>query len=166
MTDGEFGQNALITLGASALEVSQQPPAFRHKDQQSPSRRMVFLMCLEVLCQFRDTRCQQCDLDFRRPGVGLMGLVPGDYLPFCFSRQCHLKGYYSCSFSLLVCIRAMVAQHKGRSVETDRWAARFGLNPHYSASDYSGSVMEPAVMELAVAQKSHHRRFNPSSGST
>jgi hypothetical protein len=36
-------------------------------------------------------------LHFRRPGVGLVGLVPGYDLPFCFSRQCHLKGCYSYS---------------------------------------------------------------------
>src|SRR5450432_1959779 len=39
-----------------------------------------------------------------------MGLVPDNYLPFCFSRQCHLKGYYSCSSLLLVYIRASVTQ--------------------------------------------------------
>jgi hypothetical protein len=52
-------------------------------------------------------------LHFRRPGVGLVGLVPGYDLPFCFSRQCHLKGCYSCSSLYSFCINASVTQSRG-----------------------------------------------------
>ena len=31
---------------------------------------MIFLMCLEVLCEAVDTFCQECDLHFWRASIG------------------------------------------------------------------------------------------------
>ena len=66
---------------------------------------MILAMSLKVLCQFRDARTQQSDLNFGRACVGFVNLIPSYYLPLCFSRQCHLKGYYSCSSLFLASIR-------------------------------------------------------------
>ena len=97
VADRELDQNAFVTLRAAVFDVCQQPAALRYKAQQASPRRMIFFMCLKVFRQLSDTRAQKRDLHFRRPGVGLVDLVPGYDLPFCFSRQCHLKGCYSCS---------------------------------------------------------------------
>ncbi|HEX4133586.1 MAG TPA: hypothetical protein VHY84_03110 [Bryobacteraceae bacterium] len=67
-------------------------------------------MSFEVLSQLNDTIRQQCDLHFRRPGVGFMILIPGYNLPLCFCHQCHLKGYYSLSSLFSFNINASVTQ--------------------------------------------------------
>ena len=113
VADRELNENALVSLRAAVFDIRQQPAALRHKAQQASPRRMIFFVCLKVFGQLSDTRAQNCDLHFRRPGVGLVGLVPGYDLPFCFSRQCHLKGCYSCSSLYSFCINASVTQSRG-----------------------------------------------------
>ena len=77
VADRELNENALVSLRAAVFDVRQQPAALRHKAQQASPRRMIFFMRLKVFGQLSDTRAQNCDLHFRRPGVGLVGLVPG-----------------------------------------------------------------------------------------
>jgi hypothetical protein len=48
-------------------------------------------MSFEMLSQLKDTIRQQSDLHFRRPGVRLVRLIPGNNLPLFFCHQCHLK---------------------------------------------------------------------------
>ncbi|MCU1327049.1 MAG: hypothetical protein JWN34_2419 [Bryobacterales bacterium] len=65
---------------------------------------MILAMSFKVLCQLKNTSAQQSDLYFWRTRVGFVNLIPNYDQPFCFSRQCHLKGYYSCSSLLLASI--------------------------------------------------------------
>jgi hypothetical protein len=126
VADRELNQNALISLRAAVFDIRQQSAALRYKAQQAPPRRMIFFVCLKVFGQLSDTRAQNCDLHFRRPGVGLVGLVPGYDLPFCFSRQCHLKGCYSCSSLYSICINASVTQSGAvRGCLTSRSPSRY-----------------------------------------
>jgi hypothetical protein len=54
---------------------------------------VILLVSFEVsvcsLGQMHNPIRQQRDLHFRRTGVRLVGLVPGDNLPFFFCRQSH-----------------------------------------------------------------------------
>src|SRR5215472_12677430 len=112
MTDRELLKDALVSLRAAVFDICQQPAALRHEDQQPPPRRMIFMVCLEMLRQLSDACAQKGDLHFRRPGVRLVSLIPGNNLPFRFSRQCHLKGCYSCSLFTRLSINASVTQDR------------------------------------------------------
>src|ERR1035438_4685905 len=50
---------------------------------------MILFVRLEMLREQRDPLTQQGNLHFWRPRVGLVALISGKYLPFCFDRQCH-----------------------------------------------------------------------------
>jgi hypothetical protein len=91
VADRKFLKDTLVTLRTIDLEISQQSPALCHEAQQAPARRVILLMSFEMLSELNDTVCQQRDLHFRRPGIGLVVLIPGYNLPLCFCHQCHLK---------------------------------------------------------------------------
>src|SRR5262249_19098550 len=63
-----------------AVQVLQQPTATADQEQQAPAAVVVVLVQLEVLGEIVDPPRQQCDLDFRRTGVTLIGRVLGDDL--------------------------------------------------------------------------------------
>ncbi len=104
MADRKLRQDTLVTFRAGVLKVSQQPTTLRDQSQKTPARGMILAMSFKVLRELQDTSAQQCDLYFGRACVGFVNLVPNNNLPLCFSRQCHLKGYYSCSSLLLASI--------------------------------------------------------------
>src|SRR6185312_2414566 len=89
VADGEPGKDCFVTVRIVHLQIGQQPAALRHKAQEAPARRMVLVMCFEMLCKLSDTAAQQRDLNLRRTGIGLVNLVANDDLSLCFSRQCH-----------------------------------------------------------------------------
>ena len=55
-----------------------------------------FLMRLEMLRERANPLAQDCNLYFRRPGIGLVALIAGKNLPLCFNCQCHSKGDTPC----------------------------------------------------------------------
>jgi len=109
VADREFGEHTLVTLRRVDLQIGQQTPALGNQDQQTPARRVIFLVCLEMLGQLQDTSTQQRNLHFRRPCVRLMYLVSGDNLPFCFCCQCHL-GVATPIFSFSIYLNASLTQ--------------------------------------------------------
>src|SRR5580693_3698581 len=87
---------------------------------------MIFLMSFEMLSELNDTICQQRDLHFRRPGVGLVVLIPGYYLPLCFCHQCHLKvatPFHLSAVSFLVLYQRQCNTHDGSAFSSSPGAS-------------------------------------------
>src|SRR5581483_10612315 len=82
-------QICLVTLWIRITQVSQKPATLGDQCQQAFAGAVVVLVRLEMLRQHRDTRAQQGNLYFWRPGVGFVALICGKNLPLCFNRQCH-----------------------------------------------------------------------------
>src|ERR1700730_13764239 len=73
---------------------------------------MVLLVRLEMLLQVAQTRAQQGNLYFWRPGVGFVALICVENLLPCFNRQCHSKGNTPCL--LLISFDTYTEYHKAR----------------------------------------------------
>src|ERR1051326_6285199 len=94
--NAEFLKDRFVTFWAGIFQIRQKPTPLGHHDQQTSSRGMVLLVRLEMLRKLGETFAQQSNLNFRRSGVGLMGLIPCENLPFRFDRQCHSRGVAPC----------------------------------------------------------------------
>jgi hypothetical protein len=66
---------------------------------------MILLVRLEMLGQLRNACTQQSNLNFWRPGVGFVGLIPGENLPFNFYRQRHSRVTAPCLLFISIWIR-------------------------------------------------------------
>jgi hypothetical protein len=65
LADTEFSDYVTITVGIVCLQVIQQAAAFTYQHQQTTTRRVILLVCFEMLGQFANTLTQNRDLDFR-----------------------------------------------------------------------------------------------------
>ena len=63
----------VIAFNVRTLQVIQQTPSLRDHFQQAAPRMIVLLVSLEMLSQLVNSLTQQCYLNLRRTGVGLMG---------------------------------------------------------------------------------------------
>ena len=60
------------------LQVRQQPATPTHHGQQPAAAVVIVLVCLEVIREFVDSACQNCNLNFRATGVARLGAEFGD----------------------------------------------------------------------------------------
>src|SRR5581483_5506752 len=89
--DAEALDQSLVTFGAAALQVIQQPAPSRDHRKQSPAGMIVLLVRLEVIPELEYTLAQDCDLNLWRAAVVLVGAILRDYVFSNFSRQCHSR---------------------------------------------------------------------------
>ena len=68
-----FDRRAIL-VDVAALEVVEEAAALAYHAQESPARMVVLDVRLEVVGEAVDVRCQQRNLDFRRPGVAVVPL--------------------------------------------------------------------------------------------
>src|SRR6185436_483343 len=81
----------LLILGRlGGLQVVEELAALVHELHQPATRRMVTLVCAEVVAETVDTLGEQGDLDFRRAGVVGGATELRDYTGFLFSGERHL----------------------------------------------------------------------------
>src|SRR5450432_944700 len=75
---------------------------------------MILFVRLEMLLQVTQTRTQQGNLYFWRPGVGFVALICVENLPPCFNRQCHSRGDAPCLLLISFGYGYSLAQGKPR----------------------------------------------------
>lgn len=75
LADAEFPDNRFVTLGIVFLKVVEQTTPFADQHEKPAPGGVVFLVRLEMIRQLTNTFAQNRDLDFRAPGVGLVGTV-------------------------------------------------------------------------------------------
>jgi len=75
LADAEFPDNGFVTLGIVFFEVIQQATPLADQHEKSTPGSVVFLVRLEMLRQLTNAFAQKRDLNFRTPGVGLVGTV-------------------------------------------------------------------------------------------
>ena len=81
----------LISLGADALQILQEPPAPGNHGKQTSARVVVLLVSLKVLGKLSDPLTQDRDLHFGRTRVCLVDPVLPDHPALNVCRQCHLE---------------------------------------------------------------------------
>ena len=100
LTDAKLGDNGAVTLDVLLSDIVQQTTTLTDELEQTHAAVVVLLVHLQVLGELVDALGEDGDLDLRRTGVGLVGLVVdddssllvlGDHdntLPFGFTRPC------------------------------------------------------------------------------
>lgn len=78
LSDAQFCDNGAVSLDIRLNQVAQQVPAFADHLQKTTAGVVVVLIRLQVFRQRVDPAGQDRDLDFRRTGVALVGLVGVD----------------------------------------------------------------------------------------
>ena len=68
--DAQLQKNRFVALWARIAQVSQKSSTLGNQGQQPFAGAMILLVRLEMLRQSRDTRAQQGNLYFWRPGIG------------------------------------------------------------------------------------------------
>ena len=95
--DSQFGNHFAISLDVVPSQVIEQAAALADNLQQAAPGRMIFLVCLEMLGQVRDSFAQNCNLNFRGPRIG--GMDRYWVMMFPFFSFVKLIRYRSISFS-------------------------------------------------------------------
>src|SRR5438093_7248414 len=78
LADVEAFDQVRVTLRVLAFQVVEEPAAASHEHQQAAAGVMIFGVCLEMFGQVVDAFAQECDLNFWRAGVAVVGLVRAD----------------------------------------------------------------------------------------
>jgi hypothetical protein len=78
-----------IALDIRVLQIVEQPAALADEFEQPTTRVVVFLMCLKMLRQIRDSLTEQCDLDLRGSRVFFVQAVLVNDALFCADREWH-----------------------------------------------------------------------------
>ena len=98
LTDAKLGNDSTITLDVVLGDIVQQTTTLTDELEQAHAAVVVLLVHLQMLGELVDALGQDGDLDLRRAGVGLVGLVVGNdgsllvlgnhgiTLPFGFTR--------------------------------------------------------------------------------
>jgi hypothetical protein len=89
LTNTERFDNDPIALDIIFSQIIEQVTPLADQLEQSPSRMMIFLMRLEMLCQIRDPVAEKRNLHLRRAGVFVMRSELLNYLLFSLSVQWH-----------------------------------------------------------------------------
>src|SRR6267143_815776 len=76
----EAPDDRLIALGALLMQVCEQPPPLSDHAEQAATARVVVSGRAKMLGQVLDALREQCDLDFRGPGVLVVATVRRDQL--------------------------------------------------------------------------------------
>jgi hypothetical protein len=124
------GNDAEVTLNVRVLQIVEQPAALADELEQPTTRVVVFLMCLKMLSQIRDSLTEQCDLDLWGSRVFFVQAVLVNDALFCADREWH----ETISFLLFAALysgahaRVNVQSHH----KADRWPGckrNVGLSP-------------------------------------
>jgi hypothetical protein len=75
LADTEFRNHGLIPLGIVFLQIVEQATPLADQHEKPAARAVVFLVRLEVLRQLPNTLAEQCNLNFRAPGIAGMRAV-------------------------------------------------------------------------------------------
>ena len=75
LADTEFRNHGLIPLGIVFLQIVEQATPLADQHEKPAARAVVFLVRLEVLRQLPNTLAEQCNLNFRTPGIAGMRAV-------------------------------------------------------------------------------------------
>ena len=86
LTDAEFLNDGLVSLGVVLLQVIQQATALADHDEEPAPGRMVLLVGLEMIGQLADALTEDRDLDFRRTCVRRVRPEPANDVLFLLSR--------------------------------------------------------------------------------
>src|SRR5215472_14071381 len=68
-SDSKFLDNVFVTFGIVRLQIVQQTASLADHHKQTAPGGMVLLVVFEVLSQLPDTLAQDCNLNFRTPGI-------------------------------------------------------------------------------------------------
>src|SRR5262249_11931334 len=67
--DSKFLDNVFVTFGIVRLQIVQQTAPLADHHKQTAPGGVVLLVVFEVLSQLPDTLAQDCNLNFRTPGI-------------------------------------------------------------------------------------------------
>ena len=84
LSDAELSDDSSVTLDVLLLQVSEHVAALTNHLQQATTGMVVVLVLLQMLGELLDALGQDCDLYFRRTGVGLVGTVCGNNFSLLF----------------------------------------------------------------------------------
>src|SRR5688572_501555 len=79
----------VVFVDVAPLEIIEQLPPSRDHLEQPATRVVVLLVDLEMFGQLVDPLGEQGDLDARRTGIRIVGLVIANYFFFYFFYCCH-----------------------------------------------------------------------------
>lgn len=72
-------EQLLVLLKVMPFDIIEKlAPTAGHSDQATAAVK-ILTVCPQVICQVGDALRKQCDLDFRRTGVGIVTLEVGNY---------------------------------------------------------------------------------------
>jgi len=83
------GNRGTIALDILIAQISQQATSATNQLEQASSGMVILTMQAQVGREPSDTFCQQCDLHFRRPCIGLVNAIRGNDLFFLCWLQRH-----------------------------------------------------------------------------
>jgi hypothetical protein len=150
-TDAQAGNQVLVPLRVTALQVFQKAAAPRDHRQQSPAGMMIFAVRLEVILELHNTLAQNRDLNFWRTGIRPVNSVRGDYLLLGIGFQGHSRidtprlnlisflsftAYHSLGRRLLAVDSSTQNRARSRGTHSPRGRARsYPAAPHRNRSN-------------------------------
>lgn len=89
----DFGEHFAVRLGVGMLKIFEQAAAFAHFAKESSARRVILLVLLKMLAQFRDFGSENADLHLRRTCVvRVRGILFDKILLLLFAKHNSLFG--------------------------------------------------------------------------
>jgi hypothetical protein len=67
--DSKFLDDVFVTFGIVLLQIVEQAATLADHHEQTTPGSMIFLVIFEVLRQLTDPLAQDCNLNFRAPGI-------------------------------------------------------------------------------------------------
>jgi len=92
LADAQLADDIAVAVRVMCFQVVQQAAALADEHQKAAPGSVILLMCFEMLGQLANAHTQNCNLNFRRTGVGIMSAEALNQVGFC----------YGCKHSVLV----------------------------------------------------------------
>ncbi len=81
LTDFQLGNDSPVTCNVSLHEVVKKTTTFTNQQHQATAAGMIFRVCLQMFGDVIDTAGENCNLNFRFPGIfGIIAMFADDFL--------------------------------------------------------------------------------------